>query len=393
MSVKMKYNVLSFLFYIAGCCFAGFVAVFLQYKGVSNTLIGVVTGSGCVAAIFLTPFLSSLVMKIKGLNVKKMIYIVYSCLAIVYLAISLFPIPPLFVMVIYMIVYALYLSAGPFMQLLASDYMRIGEDVNFGLARGLGSTAWAVGALGFGFLVDIFTPTILCIGFLFFTLCMLGLLSTMPTVETITSTDKKSGSVFYIVRRYHIFTGILFGFALMLSAATSLSTYLINIVNNLGGDTSFFGIAVFLMAFSEMPVMAITPSLMRRYKSIQLIGFATVCYVLRNFLICVSPNLLVLCVGMMFQGFSFGMLTAVLTYYVIYNLEPIDQVMGQTMIIMMTSGLGAMIGNLLGGVLQDTFGLEAMYIFVYTLTLLGASIVAFAKFKSREPQLKIEIKR
>lgn len=96
---------------------------------------------------------------------------------------------------------------------------------------------------------------------------------------------------------------------------------------------------------------------------------------------------------MMFQGLSFGMLTAVLTYYVIYNLEPIDQVMGQTMIIMMTSGLGAMIGNLLGGVLQDTFGLEAMYIFVYTLTLLGASIVAFAKFKSREPQLKIEIKR
>ena len=369
MSVKMKYNVLSFLFYIAGCCFAGFVAVFLQYKGVSNTLIGVVTGSGCVAAIFLTPFLSSLVMKIKGLNVKKMIYIVYSCLAIVYLAISLFPIPPLFVMVIYMIVYALYLSAGPFMQLLASDYMRI-EDVNFGLARGLGSTAWAVGALGFGFLVDIFTPTILCIGFLFFTLCMLGLLSTMPTVETITSTDKKSGSVFYIVRRYPIFTGILFGFALMLSAATSLSTYLINIVNNLGGDTSFFGIAVFLMAFSEMPVMAITPSLMRRYKSIQLIEFATVCYVLRNFLICLSPNLLVLCAGMMFQGLSFGMLTAVLT-----------------------SGLGAMIGNLLGGVLQDTFGLEAMYIFVYTLTLLGASIVAFAKFKSREPQLKIEIKR
>ncbi len=147
------------------------------------------------------------------------------------------------------------------------------------------------------------------------------------------------------------------------------------------------------MAFSEMPVMAITPSLMRRYKSIQLIGFATVCYVLRNFLICLSPNLLVLCVGMMFQGLSFGMLTAVLTYYVIYNLEPIDQVMGQTMIIMMTSGLGAMIGNLLGGVLQDTFGLEAMYIFVYTLTLLGASIVAFAKFKSREPQLKIEIKR
>ena len=67
MSVKMKYNVLSFLFYIAGCCFAGFVAVFLQYKGVSNTLIGVVTGSGCVAAIFLTPFLSSLVMKIMRL--------------------------------------------------------------------------------------------------------------------------------------------------------------------------------------------------------------------------------------------------------------------------------------------------------------------------------------
>ena len=43
MTLKNKYNLFYFIFCIVGCCMAGFVAVFLQFKGISNTMIGVVT--------------------------------------------------------------------------------------------------------------------------------------------------------------------------------------------------------------------------------------------------------------------------------------------------------------------------------------------------------------
>lgn len=147
------------------------------------------------------------------------------------------------------------------------------------------------------------------------------------------------------------------------------------------------------MAVSEMPVMAITPRLLKRIKSIYLILFARLCYIIRNFLICLAPNIPILCFGMIFQGLSFGMLTAVITYYVIFNFDADDQVEGQTMIIMMTSGFGSMIGNLFGGFLQDTFGLNAMYIFIYILTILGVILIIFGVFLGQHKNLKNEIKR
>lgn len=63
---KAKYNFLHLFYWFTGCCINGFIAVFLQSKGLSNTEIGIVTGGSCVATIFLSPFMSSLISKIKG---------------------------------------------------------------------------------------------------------------------------------------------------------------------------------------------------------------------------------------------------------------------------------------------------------------------------------------
>lgn len=71
MSLKAKYNFLHLFYWFTGCCINGFIAVFLQSKGLSNTEIGIVTGGSCVATIFLSPFMSSLISKIKGMNNQK----------------------------------------------------------------------------------------------------------------------------------------------------------------------------------------------------------------------------------------------------------------------------------------------------------------------------------
>lgn len=393
MSIKNKYNILYFMYCVAWCCVSGFIAVFLQYKGVSNTLIGIVTASGCVSSIFLAPYFSSMVTKNPKLTIKKVLNIVLIGIMAVFSFINYVPLPTILVMLLYIAINAIVLSTGPFMQMLASSYMQAGYDVNFGLARGLGSTSWAITALAFGFLIDLFNPTVLGIGFVVSATLVLIILNSMPTVSTLSGGKKKGGSPFTIVKKYKVYFLLLAGFAFCLSAASSLGTYLINIVKSLGGSESFYGIAVFIMAFSEMPVMAMTPWLMKKFKSVDLILLGGICYVIRNFTICLAPNLFVLCIGMLFQGLSFGLLTAVITYYVIYNIDVEDQVMGQTMITVMTSGFGSMIGNLLGGVLQDMFGLNGMYIFVYLFSVLGCLIIIGGKMLSQKPEYKKEIKR
>lgn len=363
---------------------AGFVAVFLQYKAVSNTMIGVVTGVGCVSSILLSPYLSSLIIKYEKLTARRMTAAIYSLLSVGFVLIAFLPLPPSVVVVGYTVMYALYVASASFPQVIAGGYMQGGEDIDFGFARGLGSASWAITALVMGPMVDFFSPLVLAVGFMASTAAMLLLIKSMPESASAAKKGEKSGTVFDIIRKYRVYFMVLIGFAFCLSAHSCLGTYLSNIVTSLGGSTSMYGMAVFIMALSEMPVMAMASRWMKKVDSLTLIAIGGLAYVARNFTICLAPNLPVLIAGLLFQSVSYGLLTAVVTYYVIYNLAPEDQVMGQAMIGIVTSGFGSTLGNVLGGILQDRFGLGAMYVFACTVTAIGFAVLIMAKITDKK---------
>lgn len=380
MSLKARYNLLHLFYWFTVCCINGFIAVFLQYKGLSNTEIGIVSGGSCVATIFLSPFMSSLISRIKGMTIKKLMTYILVTTFVIYVVMSYLPVPVILLMIMYIVMYALNLSTVPMLTMIAMNYINEGTYVNFGLARGLGSASWALSALVFGQVISFLDTGILSIAYAFFSCVTLFILHTLPESQIQMTEKKKEGSVFTVIRKYKIFFFLLLGFCFMFSGATALSTYLINIVKNHGGNTSLYGVCMFAMAFSELPVMIMVPKLMKKVDSVSLILVASVFYVLRNYTIGLSPNLIVLIIGMMFQGMSYGLFTGVITYYVTYILELQDQMSGQTMIGMMTSGIGSTLGNVLGGILQDTFGLNALFLFVYFMTAFGAIIIFGCKF-------------
>ena len=150
MSLKAKYNFLHLFYWFTGCCINGFIAVFLQSKGLSNTEIGIVTGGSCVATIFLSPFMSSLISKIKGMTIKKLMTFLMLTTVLLYIAMAFLPIPAFLVMIFYVVMYALNMSTVPMLTMIAMNYINEGTYVNFGLARGIGSASWATSALIFG---------------------------------------------------------------------------------------------------------------------------------------------------------------------------------------------------------------------------------------------------
>lgn len=201
------------------------------------------------------------------------------------------------------------------------------------------------------------------------------LLSTPKTYAAGQEEGEKGGSLIHMVVEYKAFFAVLLGFALIFAASTCLSTYLINIIKNLGGTQELYGMAIFAMAATELPVMAVASKLQKRFTAMQLMAAAAIFYIFRNVLIASAPSLPILILGLMMQGCSYGLMTAVVTVYVNENLKKKDQVMGQTMISVMTCGLGSCIGNVFGGIFQDTFGIEMMFGFTNTLTVLGAAII------------------
>jgi len=304
---------------------------------------------------------------------------------LLYIAMAFLPIPAFLVMIFYVIMYALNMSTVPMLTMIAMNYINEGTYVNFGLARGIGSASWATSALVFGQVVSFLGANILSIAYCVFAFVTLFILYHLPEskiTKTKTEEVQEEGSVVTVIKKYKIFFFLLLGFCFMFSGATAIGTYLINIVKSLGGNTSLYGVAMFAMAFSELPVMMIVPKLMKKFNSVTLILVASIFYICRNYTIGLAPNLIVLIIGMMFQGLSYGLFTGVITYYVTYNLDTQDQMSGQTMIGIMTSGIGSTLGNVLGGILQDTIGLNALFTFVYLMTALGAVIIFICKFVS-----------
>lgn len=165
MSLKAKYNFLHLFYWFTGCCINGFIAVFLQSKGLSNTEIGIVTGGSCVATIFLSPFMSSLISKIKGMTIKKLMTFLMLTTVLLYIAMAFLPIPAFLVMIFYVIMYALNMSTVPMLTMIAMNYINEGTYVNFGLARGIGSASWATSALIFGQVVSFLGANILSIAY------------------------------------------------------------------------------------------------------------------------------------------------------------------------------------------------------------------------------------
>ena len=386
-SLQMKYNFLHIFFFITYCAVYGYVTLFLQSKGMSNSLVGIVTGVGAISTIVLSPMISSLLSKIKGLTMKTLLTILYGVMMSSFLIVTFIPLPNVLILMLYMLIIAFLVSSVPLLSTICTDYLKKGHYLNFGLSRGMGSVAYASCAVVLGRLIESLGTNVLAITFVIFGSLFLGILYSLPYVEVDRQQAQKEGTIVSIIKQYRMFFFLLVGFAVSFAATSSLNVYLINIVTNLGGSTSLYGIAIFLMGTSEMPVMSITHSLLKRVSAETLFAAAAICYILRNFLITLAPNLVILLIGMLFQGVSYGLFFAVVTYYVADHLEQKDQVMGQTMIAIMTTGVGSTIGNLLGGFLQDNLGLNSMLIFVEILTALGTIIVLCTLLKYRKKKI------
>lgn len=375
--LQTNYNLLQILYWISICANQGYVAIYLQNKGLQNTEIGLVTGISCILNIFVSLFLSSLPQKIKGLTIRGLLDGMTAVSFTIFLCISYVPLPKFLIMAFYMAMLCISISAVPLLSAIAMDYIRQGKELNFGLSRGMASASYAVSAVVIGQCVDFFDPDILSVIYLLTSLIFLAVLHGLPAQgkEAPSENRKKEKNLFVFIRKYRILFFILAGYSLNFAGAASISTYLINIVKGLGGGTMVYSIAIFIMALSEMPVMTFTRRLMRRYDTMNLIMVSGICYLFRNILICIAPHILFVFAGMLFQSMSFGLLTSLLAYYVADVCDKEDEVMGQSLIAVMTSGVGGTIGNVLGGILQDHMGMNAMLLFIIGVTITGSVIM------------------
>lgn len=397
-SLQVRYGVLEALYYFSTCALGGFAAIFLGYKGLSSTLVGVATGASCVLSVILMPLASSVIQRLPALTIARVLRGAMAGSLVCYLMLALLALPPALTIGVFAIANALSLAIAPFLSQLAMEFNGIGMPINFGLARGMGSISYALGAVGLSGIVDITSPASVVFAFAGAGALFLMMLGTMPSCDGKSSdADRKaereadrdadrsvvqggepaSGALDEILHQ-RVLTMVLVGFMVAFIACNCLSVYLIDIVTNLGGDTSMCGIAMFCMAASELPAMALVPRLRRHFSTGTLFMVAGVAYLLRNLIVVTAVNVPMVFAGLLFQSMSYGLLTPLLTCYIAEVLSPRSEMLGQTLLSVATTGVGAMVGTVAGGALQDAFGIQAMLLFVAVNTVVAAGIFLLA---------------
>lgn len=402
--LTIKYAFLQSTFWLSMCSFYSFAAVFLKSKNFDNVQIGFVLALAAVISIILQPFIAAFADKTKTISLR---HIVISLMFIVLaLAILLLMNPDSFLIVgiTYILINAIQFTLNPLFNSLALEYMNKGIPINYGLARGLGSISFAVMSYLLGIFVNRFGADILVSIFLlcycFVIISAFAFKVTVPkklrtplanlhidtdTNNTMGYTDRltediseisPSGILTFFIK-YKKFSLHLIGLSMLFYSHCLMNTYLINIIENVGGNSSNLGISLSIAAALELPTMAAFIFLVRKIKCNTLLKLSGFFFLIKVGITWLAPNVYMVYLAQAFQMLSFALFTPASVYYVNSIIEEQDKVKGQTMLGVATMGIAGTIANITGGKILDTVGVSDMLLIGTIVTAIGFVIIIF----------------
>ena len=146
-SLNLKYAGSQIFYFAAFASMMGYASVFLLDKGCTNSQIGIALALSSIIAVLLQPMLASFADNHKNIEMRNIIAPIV--LLVIALSAILYLIPgrALFVLFLVVTIFSIMSSIMPLMNSLAFVFEQHGIEINYGLARGLGSVAYAIDSI------------------------------------------------------------------------------------------------------------------------------------------------------------------------------------------------------------------------------------------------------
>ncbi|TZE80919.1 MFS transporter [Calorimonas adulescens] len=251
-----------------------------------------------------------------------------------------------------------------------------GRGEEYGTFRLFGSLGYAVTSIAIGSLADRLTLEIIFIAYAV-SMAITGVISfKLPEKYADDSGIVRSspGSLFKN-RNFSIFLIVAFmSQASMVVSENFLGVY----IDYLKGSSSMVGLAWMLAALSEIPVFYFTGKLIKRYNLRKIIILALILVFLRVLLYGLSTTPLMVIVVHGISGLDYATFSAAAINFVSRHTPDSLKTSGQTVYTMVSTGLGGMVGNILGGTIMDKVGIRAMYLSFSMVILI--SLIVFILF-------------
>lgn len=386
-SVKSK-NLTVFYAFIQGLYWMNFAAImgysgyYLLAKDFSNTEIGIIIAVAGIISAILQPVLASYADHPQSPSLKKLMLLLL-LLQLIFGILLLFVQIPTVIGLLYGCSIALLQILTPFISALGMESINQGNNLNFGLARGMGSVAYAGLSYVLGIVTSWTGASAVPIFVMLITLSLTGVVALFPFTKVVASTAPKSQAasnssnplVFF--RKYKRFSLVLLGCIFIYVSHVLLNNFTYQIIESKGGGSAQMGTATAIAAMCELPTLFLFSFIVRKIRCDILLRISGIFYAIKAIGSLLAPNVLTYYSVQTLQMLGWGLMTVVSVYYVNIIMEKEDVIKGQAYFTM-TYTLGSVAAAFIGGALIDISGVNAMLIFSVISVVIGAVIVFLA---------------
>ena len=409
--LNIKYSILYAVNSALVASMLAFAAIYLMEKGFANSNIGIILALCSVSSILIQTFFANFTVKFPNFRLQDIITGNLGVVILASLALIFIPSPLLFMGTI-ILAFSFAQSLTPFLNSLAFIYEDQNVHINYGVGRGFGSLSYAIITLILGYAIEATSANILPFVYIAMAILFIFMVRSYrldqdplgemdPFVEVESNVVKQEKSILEktakvasvpveqqslagFLTKYRYLFLVIIGLAITLFGQSMVNTFMIHVVTPLGGDSSTVGVAVFLAAVVEVPVMMNFDKLMKRRSAGFWLKVAMIFYVLKISLLYFATSLWMVYLSQILQFGSYALAYPAAVQYVKGAVEKKDLFKGQTFFTINTT-LSSVFASFCGGILFDRVGTSRTIFVGAIAAVIGLIIIYSAVDKAEVP--------
>jgi PPP family 3-phenylpropionic acid transporter len=373
-------SIFYFLFYLALSTFSPYLTIYLSSKGLSATFIGLLLSLWALVSVISQPILG---MINDRLNDQRKLLMISTVISPV-IALGFYYFNGHGVLLLIAALYPLFQAAsGPISDSIAVEAANQ-QGFTFAGIRLWGALSYALGAFctsfyyeKYGYEYSFFVTLIIS----FFVLIALFFIPRPKSVQFRFSFRDQAKQV-YLNKPFMTFVGISF---LFMMAITINMNFLPIYFKNMSLDKAWIGTAFSIAAITEIPIFWLSIKLNQRIGHFRVLCIAAACFAFKCLILSMFHNLPIVLAMQIFDGISFALFISAAIEIVDSFSSQETKAAYQTVFAAISSGLGGVIGNSVGGIIVDQLGAAVLYLVMFGLCFAASAFfIAFPSlFRNR----------
>ena len=363
--LTIHYTLHQIAYWAASAGILSFATTFLLAKGFPASQVGLLMACASILSCVTQPALAARADRSKRCVLGPMITVLTGVSVLAFALLLVKGLPSGAFALLYLVGVWAFDAMMPLLNAVCVYYDEQGTPINYGVARGLGSLSYSLAALGLGQVIEKLGPNwMVYMVLLLLPVCVLITLSypNMGKARQVVAADMDRGNVCTVAEffvRYRWYCRSLVGVLLLAMFHAMTENYLIAIMERLGGDSRHVGVALFIATAVEAGILLFLNQIRARISDNWLFRIAAFSFLLKSAIFLVAPSIPVIYAAQLLQMTSYSFLAPIQIYYASAKVHPIDMVKGQAFITASYT-LGCAMGNLTGGFLLESFGVEVI---------------------------------